>query len=293
MANALLSIKDILLVGFFLDIGLTGLPDAAGLVAAGALVFLLPLKMILYFLVFTRFTLKARTSFITTMNLANYSEFGLIVSALAASTGAIDQQWLVVIAIALSISLIIASPLNKHADRIFDKFYELFKRFETKRRHPEEIPFERGIWHIAIVGMGRVGVGAYDWFHEHVSDEIQGFDFCQETVAEQIDQSRNVIHADVTDPDFWRRLPAPDGTLKLVVLALANIDAMLYTVKMLKQHGYTENIAAVARYDDQVQALHEAGVDIAFNIFDEAGAGLAAHACENLQTFCGVNNEKA
>ena len=145
------------------------------------------------------------------MNLANYSEFGLIVSALAASTGAIDKEWLVVIAIALSVSLIVASPLNKHADRIFDKFAKPLKRFETKRRHPEEIPIDSSPSNIAIVGMGRVGVGAYDWFHEHIGNVVQGFDFDRETIAEQIDQGRDVIHADVTDPDFWRRLPTPDG----------------------------------------------------------------------------------
>jgi hypothetical protein len=44
-------------------------------------------------------------------------------------------------------------------------------------------------------------------------------------------------------------------------------------------------LAAVARYDDEVAALHAAGVDTAFNIFDEAGAGLAAHVCETLETF--------
>ena len=73
-----------------------------------------------------------------------------------------------------------------------------------------------------------------------------------------------------------------------MVLALANIDAMLFTIQMLKQYGYTGEIAAVARYNDQVTALHEAGVKIAFNIYDEAGAGLAAHAFENLDTLSGV-----
>jgi hypothetical protein len=78
-----------------------------------------------------------------------------------------------------------------------------------------------------------------------------------------------------------------------VILALSNIDAMLYTMEMLKQHGYTGQVAAVARYDDHVQALINNGVNTAFNIYDEAGAGLAAHVCENLELFCGVNNTKA
>ena len=71
----------------------------------------------------------------------------------------------------------------------------------------------------------------------------------------------------------------------LVVLALSNLDAMLYATKKLNEIGYRGDVAAVARYDDEVEALRAAGVDTAFNIYGEAGAGLAAHVCESLETF--------
>ena len=285
MADSLMSVKDILLVGFFLEIGLTGLPDMSGIAAAGTLILLLPLKMMLYFLIFTRFTLKARTSFITTMNLSNFSEFGLIVCAAAVSAGKIDPQWLVVIAIALSVSLIIASPLNKHADRMFDRMRNRLKRLETHRRHPEEIPFKRAPWQIIILGMGRVGVGAYDWFQEKFGNVVSGIDFSVETVSRQRELGRAVYEGDVADPDFWRRMPAPQGTVKLVVLALSSLDAMLYAVGKLKEIGYQGDVAAVALYDDEVEALHAAGVDTAFNVYGEAGAGLASHVYDSLHTF--------
>ena len=89
----------------------------------------------------------------------------------------------------------------------------------------------------------------------------------------------------MTDPDFWRQLPASQGIVKLVVLALSNLDAMLYAAGKLKEIGYRGDIAAVARYDDEVESLREAGVNTAFNIYGEAGAGLAAHVCESLETF--------
>ncbi len=285
MADALMSVKDILLVGFFLQIGLTGLPDISGFAAAGVLVLMLPLKMALYFLVFTRFRLKARTAFMTTMNLSTYSEFGLIVAALAVSGGKLAPQWLVVIAIALSVSLIVASPLNRHADQMFVRMGRSLKRFETRRRHPEEVPFERAPWQIIILGMGRVGVGAYDWFDEKFGKVVSGIDFNAETVAMQRNLGRSVNEGDVADPDFWRRVPAPQGVVKLVVMALPNLDVMLYAAGKLKEMGYRGDVAAVARYDDEVERLHEAGVDTAFNIFGEAGAGLAAHVCETLETF--------
>lgn len=283
VADSLLSIKDVLLVGFFLDIGLGGLPGAAGLVAAAVLVVLLPLKMIIYFIIFTRFTLKARTSFMTTVNLANYSEFGLIVGVLAASQGHLDKSWLVVIGIALSTTFIIASSLNKSADPVFERFSDLLTRFQTRRRHPEEAPLAPPAQRVVVVGMGRIGVGAYDWFTEQVGDSVLGVDFDQEKVDRLAAEGRRVLRADVTDADFWRRMPAPAQTVELVVLALANVDAMRFVVARMKAGGYTAKIAAVARHDDEVAALGEAGVDTAFNVFAEAGAGLAAHTCGHLE----------
>lgn len=285
MANALMSVKDLLLVGFFLNVGLIGMPDASGLIAALALVVLLPLKMLLYFLVFTRFTLKARTSFITTINLASFSEFGLIVCSLAVSQGRFDQQWLVVIGIALSVSYIIASPLNRYADNIFEKLRPALVRLETRRRHPEEVPFKERPFDVVIFGMGRVGVGAYDWFKHHVGAAVLGLDFDCDAVARNREQGREMLHADVTDPGFWRRLPRMEKSVKLVVLAMNNLDAMLCAIKMLKQYGIKGDVAAVAQYDDEVTALREAGVSTAFNVYGEAGAGLASHVMETLDTF--------
>ncbi len=282
MAKSLMSIKDIMLVGFFLQIGLSGFPDITGLVAAAILILVLPLKMFLYFLVFTRFRLKARTAFITTMNLANYSEFGLIVCALAASSGQMDSQWLVVLAIALSVSLIIASPCNRHADALFEYMQHYLRKFETSRRHPDEAPYKQESWGIIIIGMGRVGVGAYEFFREKFGDVVLGVDFDGETVARQSEYGRTVRQADVTDPDFWQRLPAPDKSVKLVIMAIPNLEAKLLVIRKLKERNYRGDIAALAHFDDEVEALHKAGVDTAFNLYGEAGAGLAAHVCENL-----------
>ncbi len=287
MADSLMSVKDLLLVGFFLKIGLSGLPDMSGMIAAGFLVLLLPIKMIMYFLVFTRFKFKARTSFGTTMSLSNYSEFGLIVCTLAAAGGKVDQQWLVVLAIALSISLIIASPLNRHADRIFDGMKGFLKKFERKVRHPEEQPFERGDWSIGLIGMGRVGAGAYDMFKDRYGDVILGLDFNPETVAHHELNGREVKQADISDPDFWRRLPNEVSTnFRLVVLAIDDLDAKIFVARMLlEKKGFQGKVAAVAQFDDEVEPLLDAGVDTVFNMYSEAGAGLAAHVCDTFGKF--------
>lgn len=283
MAKSLFSIKDILLVGFFLQIGLSGFPNVSGLIAALILILALPVKMALYYMLFTRFKMRARTAFVSTVNLANYSEFGLIVCSMAAASGQIGQEWLVVLAIAMALSFLLVSPLAKNVDKIYEKCDTVLHWFETKAPHPDEAPFARGDWQVVIVGMGRVGVGAYDYFTERLGDQILGIDFDSDNIEVQKRSGRVVLQGDVTDPDFWRRLPKTQPKLKLVVLAIPNLEAKLFIVEMLKK-GYPQTeIAATALFDDEVDILHEAGVDKAFNLYEEAGLGLASHACDLLK----------
>lgn len=68
-------------------------------------------------------------------------------------------------------------------------------------------------------------------------------------------------------------------------MAIPGLEPMLYVTRMLKQQGYKGIIAAVAFFDDEVEKLREGGVDIAFNVYGEAGAGLAAHAIEKLDSL--------
>ena len=88
MTRALLSFKDFLLVGFFLSIGLIGFPELQDLAVVLLLIaVLLPLKMWLYFLLLTRFRLRARSACLAMLGLATYSEFGLIVAYEGAEVG--------------------------------------------------------------------------------------------------------------------------------------------------------------------------------------------------------------
>jgi len=282
LAKSLYNIKDFLLVGFFLEIGLAGLPSMQTLGASLIFVLAGPIKVALFFILFTRFKLKARTSFITSLNLANYSEFGLIVGGLAVANGWLERDWLLAIAVALSISFVLASPLNKMADILFDKMRDVLKKFETKDRHSDEEPYEPGTWQIGVIGMGRVGVGAYDYFTEKFGPVVVGIDFNAKAVDKNLEEGRQTALADVTDPDFWRKLPETKAGMKLLVLTMPNLKSQLYVVEKLKERGYEGEIAAMAQFDDEVETLRKAGVNTSFNVFGEAGIGLASHVCKTL-----------
>jgi hypothetical protein len=53
-----------------------------------------------------------------------------------------------------------------------------------------------------------------------------------------------------------------------------------YAFKMIRGRGYQGNVAAAVQFDDEKEALLDAGLDAVFNIPNEAGASLAAHICD-------------
>ena len=112
LARALFSLKELFLVGFFLSIGLAGLPSLLTLQLVALLSLLLVFKSSLFFLLFTRFRVRAYSASNASLVLGNYSEFGLIVGAIAVSNAWLSEDWLVTIALALTMTIIIAAPIN-------------------------------------------------------------------------------------------------------------------------------------------------------------------------------------
>jgi hypothetical protein len=282
MAKHLLGFKDFFLIGFFLTIGLSGIPTLTTFTIALLLVAVMPFKVVFFFFLLTRFNLRARTAVLASLSLANYSEFGLIVGAIAVAKGWVGGEWLMITAIALSLTFVIAAPLNTHADHLYRRFAGFLKRFETQTRHPTDAPIDPGDAQIAVFGMGRLGTYAYDALAEQHGDVVIGIDFDHATVQRHQKAGRNVIFGDPTDPDFWARTP-PGRQLRLTLLAMPKHAANLAAAHQVRTKGFTDLLAATARFDDEIPDLIEAGVDGAFHFYNEAGLGFAAHASDLME----------
>lgn len=73
--------------------------------------------------------------------------------------------------------------------------------------------------------------------------------------------------------DLWENLDT--SNVKLILLALPSIEDAVNITRQLQFSGYTGKIAAIARYEDEVETLLSKGVDKVFNFFTEAGLGFA------------------
>ncbi|MDH5392366.1 MAG: cation:proton antiporter [Gammaproteobacteria bacterium] len=284
LAKSMLGFKDLFLVGFFLSIGMSVEATPEALIIGALLAPFILLKSALFFSLMTLFKLRARTSLLTSLSLTNYSEFGLIIASIGVSSGWMESKWLVVMAITLSLSFVIAAPLNSIDSKIYYYFRQFWMRFERAQRLPDDKIIDTLGATIAIFGMGRVGSGAYDKMRKLHGETLVGVDFDADRVKSQQALGRNVIHGDPSDADFWEKIKL-DHRIKLVMLALPNLQANLEALAQLKLITFSGRIATIARFPDEARLLEEAGASAVFNIYTEAGAGFAEHVEDQNKHF--------
>lgn len=273
LSKALLGFKDLFLIGFFLSIGFTALPNLEMLTMAAFICILLPFKFLYFFWVFNRLRLKGRTSYLSGLALTNYSEFGLIVVALAVGNQWLHKDWLVILAIAVSISFVISSVCYRYAHKVYARYNDKINCLQRPERLPEDFYEQPENATVLIVGMGRVGKGSYQALHNVLGDRVWGVDADSERVAEVQRDGWQVICADAEDIDFWETIAL--DKIKLILLALPSTDDASNICQQLASAGFLGKIAAIARYEDDRKQLMVTGVHHVFNFYTEAGQGFA------------------
>ncbi len=274
VSKRLLGFKDLLLVGFFLSIGMSGNLTVSATLIALFLVVLIAFKTILFFALFTRFKMRARTATLASLTLANYSEFGLIVGTIAVSNAWLTEDWLVTIALALTFTIIIAAPINMRAVRLYDRLRPTARKFETESVLPEDELPDLSKARIAVIGMGELGTSVYDQLREDYGNVLIGIDNDPDIITKQKAAGRMVVRADATDDEMWER---STGTfIEVGILALKRHQENLGIVNRVRGRNSSARVFAIARHEDEVKELIDAGAEAAWNMYSKAGVGLAS-----------------
>lgn len=281
LGKGLWSIKEILLVGFFVSIGFAseGALSPSQLVVALALLLLAPWQGIGYALLLRWQGLRTRTATLAGLSLANHSEFGLIIVATGVEIGVLSGSWLSVMALAVASSFALSAVLSTQAGRLTGWATTRFPDRDISRLRPEDRPIDVGDADALVLGLGRVGRAAYQRLAEHYGLRPVGIELDPERVRALRQAGLNAVEADATDPDFWERCHHHPG-IALVVLAMPSHGSNLAALRRLRDQGFEQTVAAISRDDDDRDQILAAGADTAFQVYDGAGASLADRAAE-------------
>lgn len=273
--DRMMSFKDFFLIAFFLSIGLSGEITWNALWISLIFLLILPLKSGLFLLIFRRINIRARTAFLTALSMSNYSEFGLIVGVVAAKSGLISGEWLVAIALMMSGSFLISAPLNRHAHNLFNRYKTQLMRLNRESTVINPVPVAFGHARFLVVGMGTLGLPAFEYLHNTHGSDVMGLDFNQERVNSLREKGRNVVYADATDPILWESTDC--SNIELVLLAMSEFEANLNCIReMTRMKSRRFRIGAVVHYDDQKEELERLGVEYVYCYKDKLGKEFAS-----------------
>jgi predicted Kef-type K+ transport protein len=290
LSNALWSLKELFLIGFFLTIGLSGVPTLETLKLTAWAMVLLPVKIGILFGLLLAFGLRARTSLLTSLSLATYSEFGLIVIRQAVEAGSLSNDWLVLAALTVAVSFAFAALANAYGHDIYARNSQWLVRLERDRPHPDDEPITLGSAEILIVGMGRLGTGAYDYLHGK-GELVVGADSDPGKLERHRREGRRVVYADAEDSSFWQRLNI--DRIRAIMVAMPDISPKRIAGKELRRRGYAGLLTATHVYPEEEAPIMNAGFNASYNYFTEAGVGFARDIIESLGIEDSESEERA
>ena len=280
--DRMMNYKDFFLIAFFVGIGLTGVPSWQTVTAMFILLPFMLLKGGLFMLIFSRYNLRARTAFLTSLSLSNFSEFGLITAIVGLKLQLITSEWLLVIALLMSVSFLVASPLNTNVHKIFDRFRHIIMTINSGKNYIDEDPATLGDANYLVIGMGSIGRPAYDHLNRLHPSKVLGIDYKHENVEALRKQGYNVMWGDATNSVFWtyRNL----SQIKLVLLAMSDFNSnnnSLTEIIKLKRRKF--KIAAITHYPDEIELFTKRSVDYIYDYKSNIGADFAEQTIHGLE----------
>jgi len=277
LGEKLWGLKEAFLVGFFLEVGLAGLPGYDELMFSLVLLAVLPLKSLLFFFLLIGFKLRSRNSFLVTLTLSSYSEFTLIAGTVAASAGFIPEPVIVTFALLVSVTYAVNAPLTANANSIWSRFEETLVPLERDVKHPGQQVVSLGGANYLVIGMGQAGVSAYEYL-KHREYRVIGMDADPARIERSLEAKRRVVYGDAQDPELWEHIDL--SHVKAVMLAMPNPETKIEATKLMRKYGYSGEIIALTMHSDEHRALREAGASAVCLPMAQAGKKLAELSLE-------------
>jgi predicted Kef-type K+ transport protein len=277
LTHKLWGLKEAFLVGFFLEVGLAGLPGYSELIFCLVIIALLPLKSLLYFFLLVGFKLRSRNSFLVTTTLTSFSEFTLIAGIVAVSGGFIPETVVTSFALLVAVSYAINAPLSSNVNAIWSRFEHSLLKYERDVKHPGQQVISLGSANYLVVGMGQAGSSAYEYMKYH-GHKVIGMDVDPAKLEENIQAKRRVVYGDARDPELWENIDL--SNIKAIMLAIPNPGTKVEATQLLRQYGYKGDVVALTMRSDEHKALREAGATAVCLPMSQAGKKLAELSLE-------------
>ncbi len=245
-----------LLLGAKMVIGVT--PDL--IIPAGILsIFVLVGNPLIVIILMGILGYKKRTSFLSSVNVAQISEFSFIVIALGEKLGHVQSSAVGLVTLVGVVTMTTATYLILNGHIIYRQIQNLLSVFE--RKHTRESAFirtEEFSNHIVLIGADRTGLALVPALRKR-EERLLVVDFNPEVVGRMESEGIAAMYGDIADIELLDMLNINES--KLLISTINSLEDNLILLEQLKKRkGRTPAIFVVSAPTDALK-LYDAGAD--------------------------------
>ena len=258
------SLRDFFATIFFVSLGMEVLLSPINSMLIPLIIFLVIImivKPLITMFVCAFFGYKRKPSFLTSVTMAQVSEFSLIIVAQGLTLGHISQSMLSFAVILAIITITLTSYLSTYEDFIFKKLsrhLKIFDRFSEEGDVLEYMPKKRRKEHYILLGHDRIGYSISKTLRKMKRDMLV-VDFNPEIVKKLIKEKISCIYGDVGDVEILERL-----NLKHAYMVISTVpektDTMLL-IKKTRQVNTRAILIVTANHLEDALKFYDAGAD--------------------------------
>ncbi|MBL4851844.1 MAG: cation:proton antiporter [Gammaproteobacteria bacterium] len=275
IGSRLVSLRDFLLLFFFIDLG-AGLELATlGAQVLPAIIlslFVLIGNPLIVMIILGMMGYRKRTGFLAGLTVAQISEFSLILGALGLSLGHIDTDTMGLITLVGLITISASTYMILYSHPLYERFAPWLGVFERQRAYREEAQdrnTQESGYDIVLFGLGRFGSAIARELQQR-GHRVLGVDFDPELLHRQEAHDYTVRFGDAEDPEFLATLPL--AQVNWVLSSVREKSINLALLHGLHNFAYQGRVAVTAHGARDARQLQEAGADRVLIPYADAAA---------------------
>jgi Kef-type K+ transport system membrane component KefB len=272
VAARLVSLRDFLLLFFFIELGASLELGTLGAQLGPALVlslFVLIGNPFIVMVIMGYMGYRKRTGFLAGLTVAQISEFSLILAALGAQLGHLDEEIIGLITLVGLITISVSTYMILYSHTLYGWLAPRLSIFERAVAH-RELATESGEQEevdILVVGLGRFGTTLAATLRER-GCRLLTVDFDPEIVRRHAEAGFNVRYGDAEDPEFVAALPL--NRIRWVVSTVRRPGSNAMLLHSLRQQGYGGRVALATSSQQDAHKLEAEGVDMVLIPYSDA-----------------------
>lgn len=254
-------LRDFFLAIFFIGLGTSfAAASLAGLYAPiiGFTLFVLVGNPLIVLLIMSAMGYHRRTSFLASVNMAQVSEFSLVLAALGLSVGHLQPSHVTIITSVAILSIAISSYMISHADRLYhwlDPLLQLVQQHHVDE--PAIVPARLQRRPIVMIGAHRLGRIILSFLKPK---ELLVIDFDPDVIRPLADQGIEAVFGDIGDEDLLQEILAMKPRLIISTSPQVEDNALLLQA-VRRQRGSRPRVLVRAESDDEARRLYALHAD--------------------------------